>query len=895
MDRIENIYGDLGGGYCGGALRESLTAITLGSTSFSSMSSSDFNSISTRSLDSVVDSGNKSDLGEREIDIPKFLQFQSSKNSENDSVGSAASFQLPSLMPRSSSFSPPIDLSEDGKFLDLLQEKKEEVGKGKFESSIGDCRNGTIQDQLLDFLVIQGVVLKYWDELISTHSGELLCELLKLEPKMLVEGFFGIYSFSYFIGNLPPICSFLSTLFELSFKEGKMSLIYPELWIFFEFIFAKIMEIFQIHELSQLPLVPVVYWIVDEWNKYEMFLNFEKCSSENKTNTCNSEYIIKNKINRLLFSLHIREELDHLSSVSEYYFKSIIGYNNNDISCGCVLYALRVTELLSNLLFSDEEKIVRVNYKEIVKMLEKLDKISGRIFLEVLETIISHSKSDHYTPHIPTHLFSVFFLLKDSKHSFFRKILREIVNSMHETSLLNIEQKKSSFSQIINLLLHACKDSTQGGIDTSVADLLLAIFDLNIHIYLGIDGSLRTILGIDLIIKDLSRRLEVGKLLESDSRTLSGLYMLQWKLLAARKEYTGNKRKVEFSENLENIENLSGVRERGSSTESLKTRLIRRYLFQDEMERGMRNIRDTCYLNSAMQCLSLSYYFLEWLLERTWTTGKKPKKLTLLLFNALTSIIGSKKHMAYENTVMHEGQGNFLNIVETGFFGEISHHFELGKEHDICELIRYILENIDEDCSPFMLTIENCAKCLFCGTVESFQNQSFSIIDLYINDKTLQVRDQKVVSLDSLIYDYFSSESVPKSFDCRRCKTRTDSKRWISLKNPSRYVVLAIHNYYWSKRSRKALKRGEIRVNFGEIINLESRKYVIYAFVFHHGHSIDSGHYFVIGRKHFYNTVEDKNPTWFKYSDQEVTIIRSMKEIRHHGNPFLIFALLMDN
>lgn len=861
------------------------------SNSYSSVSSSPFMSISTRRLGSDATDCSVS---------PSPPELDSEESFfESSSTGSVPTF-------------PTYLDSESGRShlsVDTIREEDASSQEIWTEDFSPDASERPLEELLSRNLTMNGIVLRNLNDLISAYSGDLLVELIKLDLKQMVADFFGIYSREYYERNLPLICSFLSVLFELSFSENKLKGLSLRLWVFFECILEEVLRVFNIKESHELPHIPVVYWMVDSWNRYNMFLAFEE-------DQMHYEKLIKNKLVGILFSLHLGGDESVPSSISDYYFRLLIDYEHNDALQGCVLYVMKSTKFLLNHLLvpRDEEGTCRANYKGIVEMLGNFGKNRTQIFSRALETLISnsgasldleHDQNEAYSSPIPIYLFSAFFLIEYPKQkNVHTQILLDIIRSVCSTNSLTFEHKKQSIVHITHLVLHACKNTSLGGsIDMPTLDLLFGIFDLQVLTYLEETRLFETFSLLDDVIRDLTERVRLADLAKDECVAISGLYRLQSLLLVNGDGCFG------FKNQGKGRGGCFGESRVYLSHDDWRSRLVEVYLASSEEERGIRNIGNTCYLNSIIQCLALSYYFLEWLNEYVsrGSSSPQPSRLICYLFESLSCLLDSAGEGGRHSV---SGRGisgcKYPGSVDLRLIKEVSSQFALGKQHDACEFLRYLLADVEEVCSPFVMTTEDCVECLFCGMVESKKSKSLSIIDLNVFSSSsnhsesasregLNLGNAHSTSLESLIEGYFSAEQISVSMECSSCKRRASFRAWTSIKNPPKYVVLAIHNYYWDRDLNKAVKQAQLKIELDEFFLLKDRKYVIYALIFHQGGSTCSGHYFALGRKHFYNTIKQKNPDWFKYNDAVVSKVESFLKVqKSNENPFLIFAMLVD-
>ncbi|KAH7648339.1 hypothetical protein FG379_000263 [Cryptosporidium bovis] len=789
-------------------------------------------------------------------------------------------------------------------------------------------------------LLMDEIVTNDLNSLVNIYSGTFLIELLNLDLYLLAKSLFGTYSIEYYNKSLPSACNFFSNIFELFFNENELTnIIEDKLWILFESILVEITNVFELESMYNLKPIPTINWIIYIWNKYNFFIHINKK---------NIKYIINN----FLFSIHINNDIKY-DFISIYYFKflSNYGYISNSYqenkkttqSSGFVLYVLKVTKKALSYLdiecINDFSYITidrnnnyhkNINFFELINLFKNLNKeqiIST--FKKAMQIIIANYnfKYGNNSHSIPANLFLIFFNFGPINEANFQIILVYIISAINNVSqsFLDCMQKRLSIIHIVQLLLNSLKNSSNLVDKNSAIEILLRILEFNVNLYLFTDDYLKASEYINdqilsftkeiLLFKSVDSKGILNDINKNKSLCLSNLYKLYCLLI--EKSYGMDEYKIK-SEYI-NISN---------NKLNIKSKISEIYVNKNEHEKKIKNFGNTCYFNSVIQCLSLSYYFIEWLIKCKYIfennkriVNKNDIVISRLLINIVSSMMKDKSD---ENIVSF----NVAKLIK-----QVSNQFDFGKQHDASELLRYLLTNIESlnnDLSmPFLFEIEDLIQCNNCMNTKIRKYKSVSILDLNVKLSKKDVYSLRMnnksklnFSIESIIEDYFSKENINNNKGCDNCIYKNNNvtlTKWLSITKPVKYIILTIHNYIWNGNSNIAIKNNFVKIDLKEVINIQNKYYEIYAFVFHRGNSINSGHYYAIGKKHQVDKIttnnkfkpdyvisennfkhgnlnsSDNNYNWYMYDDEIISKIDSFKQIQNiNDTPFLIFAKLIE-
>jgi ubiquitin C-terminal hydrolase len=305
---------------------------------------------------------------------------------------------------------------------------------------------------------------------------------------------------------------------------------------------------------------------------------------------------------------------------------------------------------------------------------------------------------------------------------------------------------------------------------------------------------------------------------------------------------------------------------------------------------GIKNLENTCYINSILQCLLNLYNLSDFLLEKNITKNNSKEKLLTEEFIKL-----NKKYW--------EPKNNKEPIVPNSFLNELFKNklFTFGEQSDASEFLSYMLNCIHEYTShevSFNIQSKNpetaiakmrisslkswkkyfnkysfvidfiygqykCSlTCLTCKK-ETVSFEPFCIIDLPLPD----------VNVNVSIYDCFNKNSNAEILEsgrrCTKCKKNTQTRKNITIWKPPRILIICL------KRFDKNLNKINTNILFPKekltILSKFSNKefnYYLSSIIYHRG-SYYGGHYYCICR-----TMMANGPKWILYDDDVIHNIK---------------------
>ena len=315
---------------------------------------------------------------------------------------------------------------------------------------------------------------------------------------------------------------------------------------------------------------------------------------------------------------------------------------------------------------------------------------------------------------------------------------------------------------------------------------------------------------------------------------------------------------------------------------------------------GLRNLGNTCFMNSIIQCLSNSVGLREFFLSNDWERELNVK-------NKLGS--GGKIARSFSSLMREMWEGS----VETDVISPIElkrsvssfiDRFEGFRQHDSQEFLLFVLDGIHEDLNRVKERpkyeefgdYDDEEDIVVYGLSWNFwlkRNRSI-IVDLFSGQLkselvcdvckfvgvkfdpymflSVPVREVKEVSLEDCLSEFISEDKLDDEnrWYCKRCKKHVNASKKIGLYNLP--PVLIIHLKRFSKNSRGRYSKNKCFVKF-DVKELDMRRflskdvvdtgvstvYELYGVSNHHG-GVGGGHYTAYCK----NSIDNN---WYLFND----------------------------
>ncbi|XP_050395698.1 ubiquitin carboxyl-terminal hydrolase 8 [Patella vulgata] len=331
---------------------------------------------------------------------------------------------------------------------------------------------------------------------------------------------------------------------------------------------------------------------------------------------------------------------------------------------------------------------------------------------------------------------------------------------------------------------------------------------------------------------------------------------------------------------------------------------------------GLRNLGNTCYMNSTIQCLNhttpLVSYFVSDIFERDINrssflgmNGEVVDEFAVVVkalwsgqYRCITpkdlkSTIGKYNPMfaGYEQQDSQELLTFLLDGLHEGL-NEVKHRPQIpDQNNDNLSDIRaaelawenHKKLNLSVIVSLFQGQLKSTVKCLECGK-ESATFEAFMYLSLPIPDKSR-------CSLKDCIEKFLKPEMMTGSsrYKCTACKVPRDAVKRIQLFKLPPILLIGLNRFVsdgmWMQKKTTYVDFGINDITFNDcVIGPRPKSYNLYAVSNHYG-TMEGGHY----------TAYCRNPSlrkWFKFDDHEVYEI-SLSDVKSSAG-YLLFYTSME-
>ncbi|XP_069762121.1 ubiquitin carboxyl-terminal hydrolase 42 [Narcine bancroftii] len=281
---------------------------------------------------------------------------------------------------------------------------------------------------------------------------------------------------------------------------------------------------------------------------------------------------------------------------------------------------------------------------------------------------------------------------------------------------------------------------------------------------------------------------------------------------------------------------------------------------------GLQNLGNTCFLNSALQCLTYTPPLANYMLSRehSRTCNEQGFCMMCMMQNHITQVFSNSGNIIKPTSVIND-------------LRRIAKHFRFGNQEDAHEFLRYTVDALQKAClngsnkldrqtqattmiyQIFGGYLRSRVKCLNCKGVSDTYDPN---LDIALEIKTAP-------NITKALEQFVKPEQLDgeNAYKCTKCKKMVPASKRFTIHRGSNVLTLSLKRFanFTGGKITKEVRYSEyldIRPYMSQS-NGEPVVYALYAVLVHSGFSCHAGHY--------YCYIKASNGQWYQMNDSLVS------------------------
>lgn len=277
---------------------------------------------------------------------------------------------------------------------------------------------------------------------------------------------------------------------------------------------------------------------------------------------------------------------------------------------------------------------------------------------------------------------------------------------------------------------------------------------------------------------------------------------------------------------------------------------------------GLENPGLYCYLNSGIQCLLSLTTFVQVMIKIKQLTMLDEKKLTLLLTTLVQTFFEVKNGWVLKTAPLRK---------------YVSDYFPENKQHDMPELFRFLINQIENELGPENLLVKNVFNGVLLSTIVCTECGNLSKKEEVFIDLQVELSG----SLDKSMESFTKEEILSTGYHCVNCKQNTVAAKSLGLLRVPNCLSIQIKRFKQEPYPHKSTSFVKYRRKMQVKSLIGASRYELVSVGVHIG-SMTSGHYLTYGKRH---------RSWYCFDDTICTKV-DLKKVLNQTAYMLMYKLI---
>ncbi|GCB69931.1 hypothetical protein scyTo_0005569 [Scyliorhinus torazame] len=281
---------------------------------------------------------------------------------------------------------------------------------------------------------------------------------------------------------------------------------------------------------------------------------------------------------------------------------------------------------------------------------------------------------------------------------------------------------------------------------------------------------------------------------------------------------------------------------------------------------GLQNLGNTCFLNSALQCLTYTPPLANYMLSRehSRTCNEQGFCMMCMMQNHITQVFSSSGNVIKPMSVIND-------------LRRIAKHFRFGNQEDAHEFLRYTVDALQKSClnGSNKLDRQTQATTMICQIFGGYLRSRVKCLnckgvsDTYDPYLDIALEIKTAPNITKALEQFVKPEQLDgeNAYKCTKCKKMVPASKRFTIHRASNVLTLSLKRFanFTGGKITKEVRYSEyldVRPYMSQS-NGEPVVYVLYAVLVHSGFSCHAGHY--------YCYIKASNGQWYQMNDSIVS------------------------